>query len=50
MVWFSLDLFPRYLDAVEMVRQSIASIKALVNILKKLMGKDKEDYRDEQFY
>ncbi|MCC6017217.1 MAG: sugar phosphate isomerase/epimerase [Desulfurococcaceae archaeon] len=34
--WYGLDLFPRYLDAAEMIRQSIANIKALIKILEKV--------------
>ncbi|MEM0489593.1 MAG: sugar phosphate isomerase/epimerase family protein [Ignisphaera sp.] len=34
--WYGLDLFPRYLDAAEMVKQSIYNIKALYNALEKV--------------
>ncbi|MDK6028325.1 sugar phosphate isomerase/epimerase family protein [Ignisphaera sp. 4213-co] len=34
--WFGLDLFPRYIDAIEMVQQSIYNVKALYNALEKV--------------
>lgn len=34
--WYGLDLFPRYLDAAEMLRQSIFNIKAIVKALEKV--------------
>lgn len=34
--WYGLDLFPRYLDATEMLRQSIYNIKALYKALERV--------------
>ncbi|MEM1608407.1 MAG: sugar phosphate isomerase/epimerase family protein [Ignisphaera sp.] len=34
--WFGLDLFPRYLDAAEMVRQSIENVRAIYRALESI--------------